>query len=235
MARKPRFILPDLPVHIIQRGNDRMDCFRCDEDYGVYLALIRQLIVKARCALHAYCLMTNHVHLLLTAPTGTACSLLMKALSHRYAQYFNGKYQRTGTLWEGRYRSCLVESGRYVLACVRYIELNPVRAGIVSVPNQYVWSSYASNVSSRPDPLITVHPEVAAIGAVAYATLVGAGIEETLLKEIRASTNGGLPLASDAFKTSIAAEGRKVERGRPGPKPKSESQDSSVPDPDLGL
>src|SRR3954465_1524351 len=134
MARQPRVVLPGVAMHIVQRGNNRVRCFGADEDFTVYVALLRQLLRKADCVVHAYCLMPNHVHLLATPQRPDSCAVLMKDLSQRYAHYFNEKYQRTGTLWEGRFRSCVAESARYALACYRYIELNPVRAGIVPHP-----------------------------------------------------------------------------------------------------
>ena len=128
MPRQARLILPHVAAHIIQRGNNRAACFRVDSDYQVYLLQLRELARQLGCAVHAYCLMTNHVHLLLTPDHETACSLLMRDLGRSYVRYFNDRHERTGTLWEGRFRSCLVESAEYVLACYRYIELNPVRS-----------------------------------------------------------------------------------------------------------
>ena len=106
MARHPRLIIPDIAVHIVQRGNDRQGCFRGETDYTVYLAMLRDVSAQRQCALHAYCLMTNHIHLLMTPPDGRACALLMRDLGRCYARYFNRRYGRTGTLWEGRFRSC---------------------------------------------------------------------------------------------------------------------------------
>jgi putative transposase len=136
MPRPLRLILPGVALHVIQRGNNRVACFRQDSDYLVYLAHLRQLAEKYECAVHAYCLMTNHVHLLLTPGTAGACIGLMRELGQRYVQYFNRRNERSGTLWEGRFRSCIAESARYVLACYRYIESNPARAGMVDHPNR---------------------------------------------------------------------------------------------------
>lgn len=233
MARQLRFIVPDLPVHIVQRGNDRMPCFRSDEDCLVYLSLVRELTKSAGCALHAYCLMTNHVHLMVTPPGGDACSNLMKVLSHRYALYFNKKYERTGALWEGRYRSCLVESDEYVLACHRYIELNPVRAGMVGKAATYPWSSHGINTGARADPLVTTHPVILALGRAAYGAFVADGIDADMLRRIRESTHGGYPLATDAFKLKWdRAARRRLNRSQPGRKPKPPDE-FSVPDTDL--
>ena len=218
-------ILPGVAVHIIQRGNNRASCFRSDSDCLVYLAHLRQLSEKYECALHAYCLMTNHVHLLLTPAAAEACTGLMRDLGQRYVQYFNGRHVRSGTLWEGRFRSCLVESARYVLACYRYIELNPVRAGMVHHPAGYLWSSYAVNSGMRSDPLIAPHAEYVAIAteaqsrAAAYRALCEEPVDAPLQQAIREATNAGYPLASDAFKTTVLApRGWKLEPDKPGPR-----------------
>ncbi len=218
-------ILPGVAVHIIQRGNNRANCFRGDSDYLVYLAHLRQLSEKYQCALHAYCLMTNHVHLLLTPAAAEACTGLMRDLGQRYVQYFNGRHARSGTLWEGRFRSCLVESARYVLACYRYIELNPVRAALVHHPAGYLWSSHAVNSGMRSDPLIAPHAEYLGIAtgaeppAAAYRALCEEPVEAPLQQAIRDATNAGYPLASDAFKTTVLApRGWKLEPDKPGPR-----------------
>jgi putative transposase len=163
MARPLRYVLPDVAVHIIQRGVNRVACFRVDADYLVYLSYLRQLSEKHDCAVHAYCLMTNHVHLLLTPTAADSCTRLMRDLGRRYVPYFNHRHERTGTLWEGRFRSCIAESARYVLACYRYIELNPVRAEMVEHPRDYPWSSYAANSGAFTDGLVSQHPEFAAL------------------------------------------------------------------------
>ena len=154
MPRPLRLIVPGVAVHLIQRGNNRVACFSHDNDYLMYLAHLRQLAEKYECAVHAYCLMTNHVHLLITPNAAGACTGLMRDLGQRYVQYFNRRHERTGTLWEGRFRSCLVESAHYVLACYRYIELNPVRARMVDDPAEYRWSSYRCHAMGEHDPLL---------------------------------------------------------------------------------
>jgi len=178
--------------------------------------------------------MTNHVHLLMTPATAKACTDLMRDLGQRYVQYFNRRHERTGTLWEGRFRSCVAESARYVLACYRYIELNPVRACIVGYPAAYVWSSYAVNSGTRTDPLISAHHEFVALGESehhrfsSYRALVEQQLEEAVLREIRDSTNGGYPLASEQFKSSVIEPlGWKTEPGKPGPRTKSGSGSDS--------
>jgi putative transposase len=145
MPRRARLSLPGIPWHIIQRGNNRAACFHAEEDYRLYLDYLKEFSAKFDCAVHAYVLMTNHVHLLLTPEHIDSAALLMKHLGQRYVQYVNRTYKRSGTLWEGRFRSCLTQSEQYVLACHRYIELNPVRAGMVKKPQDYPWSSYSAN------------------------------------------------------------------------------------------
>jgi REP-associated tyrosine transposase len=225
MPRSLRLILPGVAVHIIQRGNNRAACFRNDSDYLVYLAHLRQLSEKYDCAIHAYCLMTNHVHLLVTPSADGACTGLMRDLGQRYVQYFNREHERTGTLWEGRFRSCLAESPRYVVACHRYIELNPVRAGMVDHPSGYPWSSYAVNSGMRSDTLVMPHPDVEALGGdpvnryAAYRGLFEESLDPVLMQNIREATNAGYPLASDAFKVNVLEPlGWKMEPGKPGPR-----------------
>ena len=235
MARPSRQLLPGVAVHVIQRGVNRVPCFRLDADYLVYLSHLRCLSAKYGCAVHAYCLMTNHVHLLLTPDSAHSCTSLMRDLGRRYVPYFNSRHERTGTLWEGRFRSCIAESARYVLACYRYVELNPVRAGMVNHPGDYLWSSYAVNSGARSDPFLSQHPEFAALASdeakrhATYRALVSSELEEPLLEAIRDATNSGYPLASDTFKSSVIASlGWKTAPGKPGPRPNSD------PDPELG-
>jgi putative transposase len=230
-----RLVFPGVALHVIQRGVDRAACFRAEADYLVYLSQLRILSSKHGCAVHAYCLMTNHVHLLLTPETAGSCTALMRDLGQRYVPYFNSRHGRTGTLWEGRFRSCIAESARYVLACYRYIELNPVRAGMVKHPAGYLWSSYAVNNGERSDPFVSAHPEFAALGAEgerrhrAYRALFAHQMDEPLLRAIREATNTGYPLAGDEFKSRVLAPlGWKTAPGKPGPRA------NSGPGPELG-
>jgi len=172
--------------------------------------------------------MTNHVHLLITPETANGCIGLMRDLGQRYVQYFNRRHERTGTLWEGRFRSCIAQSALYVLACYRYIELNPVRAGMVDHPSGYLWSSYAVNSGMRSDPLISFHPEYVALAAdpskrhAAYRGLFEQRLPPQLLQEIRDATNGGYPLASEVFKrTVLEPQGYRTEPGQAGRPAKS--------------
>lgn len=131
MPRRARLTLPNVPMHVIQRGNNRQACFFADEDYRFYLEWLKEYAAKSKCRIHAYVLMTNHVHLLVSSDSGNGIGALMKALGQRYVQYVNRTYGRSGSLWEGRFRSCLTQEESYLLSCQRYIELNPVRAGVV--------------------------------------------------------------------------------------------------------
>ncbi len=219
-------ILPDVAIHVVQRGINRAPCFGAESDYLVYLSSLRQLSAKHGCAVHAYCLMTNHVHLLLTPRTADACTKMMRDLGQRYVPYFNQRHGRTGTLWEGRFRSCIVDSARYVLACYRYIELNPVRAGMVEEPAAYPWSSYAVNTGICSDPLIAAHAELTALATngnkryAAYRELFADEIDQPLLAAIRDCTNQGYPLASEALKSDVMARlGWKIAPVKSGPRP----------------
>jgi putative transposase len=210
-------------MHVRQRGNNRQDCFFQDNDRLVYLAILRDLLTLRRCALHAYCLMTNHIHLLLTPADEGGCSLMMRDLGRRYASYFNGRYSRTGQLWEGRFRSCLVDSGTYVLGCYRYIELNPVRAGMAPSAGAYPWSSHSGNVGARLDELLTAHAEYDALGlqhgsrTLAYRGLIDAPEDAKLVSAMRESTETGFPLVGEKLKSTLEAQGMRIERERPGP------------------
>jgi putative transposase len=235
MPRQARLVLPDVAVHIIQRGNNRAACFNCDSDYLLYLLHLKELSEKAGCKVHAYCLMTNHVHLLLTPPSADACMAVMRNLGQRYVQHFNKRHGRTGTLWEGRYRSCVVESARYAVACHRYIELNPVRARLVSHPYAYPWSSCQGNTGQRTDSLLTPHPELAALGHISYARLLDESSDDPVTTQIRDATNGGYPLGSESFKAEIARTlGRKIEPGRAG-RPAKQSMELDSPSREIGL
>nr|WP_305908179.1 transposase [Methylomarinum sp. Ch1-1]MDP4520991.1 transposase [Methylomarinum sp. Ch1-1] len=157
MSRLPRFVLPGQPQHVIQRGNNRHIIFVVEEDYQYYLSKLTEACEKHHCDIHAYVLMTNHVHLLITPYVGNGISKVMQSVGRYYVQYFNRRYQRTGTLWEGRYKATLLNSDQYFLVCSRYIELNPVRAGMVKSPEDYRWSSYRGNALNDDDPLLTNH------------------------------------------------------------------------------
>ena len=231
MPRRARLSLPGIPWHIIQRGNNRSACFLAEEDYQFYLHYLHAFCDTFGCALHAYVLMTNHVHLLLTPRQKDSAGLLMKHLGQRYVQYFNRTYKRSGTLWEGRFRSCLTQSEDYVLACYRYIELNPVRAAMVMKPEDYRWSSYPANGLGKPNALITPHDQYLRLGLTPaerrghYRQLFRAHVEEALLDEIRDATNGNFALGNKRFQAKVEAKlGQRAVRGVAG-RPKAEKPD----------
>jgi putative transposase len=210
-------------LHVVQRGNNRAACFFSDEDRSFYLFHLDRLLQPMGCALHAYCLMTNHVHLLLTAGRADSCARLMKRIGQLHTQHVNRTYERTGSLWEGRFRSCLVQSEDYLIACYRYIELNPVRAGMCLHPGEHAWSSFGSNGNGRYDSRITPHAEYLRLGrdkderVNAYLELISEGLAAEQLREIREATNGNIVLGSKPFQRQIAeALGRRTTRGDAG-------------------
>jgi putative transposase len=234
MPRRARLRVAGLPLHIIQRGNNRTACFFADEDYALYLQHLKELAHKFRCAVHAYVLMTNHVHLLLTPARRDSASLLMKHLGQRYVQYVNRTYRRSGTLWEGRFRSSIVQEGAYLLRCHRYIELNPVRAGMAKHPGEYRWSSYCSNGEGRASPLLKPHAEYLALGVkeherlAAYQALFRTELDPKELDEIRFAASGGFALGNERFKAEISAMlGRRAAPGVSG-RPKTSDERSNA-------
>jgi putative transposase len=223
MPRRARLSLPNVPLHIIQRGNNRQACFYADEDYLVYRKWLGEYADKFDCEVHAYVLMTNHVHLLMSAKKADAPGALMKALGQRYVQYVNRRYQRSGTLWDGRFRSSLTQDETYLLRCQQYIELNPVRAGMVAHPAQYRWSSYRANAQGEATTLIQPHTVYHALGQgladrqMAYRALFQPVQDANVIDEIRRATNGNFALGNPAFVEQItAALGRRVVPGKSG-------------------
>jgi len=209
MPRPARLNLPNIPQHITQRGNNRQTCFFSDEDYRLYLKLLAAGCYRHQCDLHAYILMTNHAHLLMTPTTPEGVSLVMRDLGRDYVRIINKTYRRSGTLWEGRFKSSLVDKEYYCLACYRYIELNPVRAGMVQHPGDYPWSSFRRNALGGPDPLITPHESWMHLGENAsdrrraYLALFGNVPETHEIDDIRYGIRKGLPTGSERFKTEI--------------------------------
>ncbi len=202
MPRPPRVVLPSVPLHVIQRGNNRVPCFTAHNDYLVYLDLLRECAFDCGCALHAYVLMSNHVHLLLSPDDDDSVSTMMQRLGRRYVLYFNRRHARTGTLWEGRFRSSLVQDERYLMVCHRYIELNPVRAGMVDAPSDYPWSSHRGNALGRHDPLLTPHLLYNRLGKTstarqtAYRHLFSEALSDDTLDQLRQAGRGNRPLGS---------------------------------------
>jgi putative transposase len=218
MARQPRFVLPGHPQHVIVRGVNREAIFCTDDDYRFFLDKLGDALKKFDCQLHAYVLMTNHVHLLISPSRDDGISKVMQNVGRYYVQYFNFTYQRTGTLFEGRYKASLIDSERYLLVCYRYIELNPVRANMVAHPAEYPWSSFHVNGLGYVSALIEPHGLYLALGnsgevrAASYRALFAGHVDERALTEIREATNKCWVLGSDYFKEQIAGKvARKLE------------------------
>lgn len=228
MARQQRFRLPGYPQHIVQRGNDRQPCFFSESDYRFFLSCLRTGSRSHRCDVHAYVLMTNHVHLLVTPKIADGISKLMQTIGRRYVKMINSRYQRTGTLWEGRYKATVVDTDEYLLACYRYIELNPVRAGLVSDPSLYTWSSFRDHVGRRTSQLIRDHEVFLSLGKdeksreSAYMRLFEMNLDQDTVSKIREATNKSRPLGNQRFETGILTKlGRGARRemwggSRPG-------------------
>jgi len=223
MARKPRFVIPGVPQHIIQRGNNREPCFFAEADYRCYLDYLNEALHHNHCALHAYVLMTNHVHLLITPFTDHGVSHTLQDLGRKYVRYINNSYRRSSTLWEGRFKASLVDSETYLLTCMRYIELNPVRANMVNHPGEYRWSSYAHHAQGQVDPTLTHHPMYAALARTdpdrqyAYRELFRHHIDNNQLHAIREALNQELVLGREDFKEKIAQmTQRQTQPGIPG-------------------
>ena len=232
MARKPRFNLVGVPQHVIQRGNNREPCFFAEADYRLYLDSMQESAAKFGCLIHAYVLMTNHVHLLVTPQVEHGISQMMQSLDRRYVRYINGAYRRTGTLWEGRYKASLIESSQYLLTCMRYIEMNPVRAGMVEVPGEYNWSSYQANGYGNEDDCTTPHPLYLSLGERsderehAYRELFAGHLGYQQLHEIREALNQEFVLGSSQFKEKIEMmTNRRVSLVKPGRPKASETSE----------
>lgn len=218
---RARAALASVPMHVLQRGNNRLACFYAAEDYAFYLRHLEEMSRRFQCQVHSYVLMTNHVHLLITPAEACSTALLMKHLGQRYTQYVNRVYRRTGTLWEGRFKSSLVQRDGYLLQCQRYIELNPVRAHMVVHPGDYPWSSYRAAADLLHASIWTPHQEYLSLGtspdqrAAAYRELCAIELGNDELREIRSAANGGFALGNQRFKDEIAmALGQRVERLR---------------------
>lgn len=225
MARKPRFGLPAVPQHVIQRGNNREPCFFAEADYQFYLECARDAAERYHCAVHAYVLMTNHVHLLVSPEQHDSVPRFMQHIGRRYVQYINYTYHRSGTLWEGRYKASLVDVERYLFTCYRYIELNPVRADMVRTPSEYRWSSYRRNAEGSMDRIVSPHVLYMALGAnpllrqAAYRELFRYQVDVTALSDIRTALNQEIVLGAARFQEQIAKalarRTRPGSRGRP--------------------
>jgi putative transposase len=233
MARQPRLTVPGYPHHIIQRGNNRQSIVRDDADRLRLLALLAEQAPRFQVAVHAYVLMDNHFHLLVTPETATGIPQLMQAVGRSYVRYFNNRHGRSGTLWEGRYRSTVVETERYLLACMVYIDLNPVRAGMVVEPAEYPWSSHRHTIGQVVDKLVSPHALLWSLGntpfarEAAYRELVQAGLARGQPEALTQATLSGWALGSERFVQALQeGSGRRLAPGRPG-RPRSAKSDNS--------
>jgi len=212
MPRRPRLVVPGLPLHVIQRGNNRVATFRSAADFARFLDIAVDASRSTGIAVHAYVLMTNHVHLLLTPREERSPARFMQRIGRRYVRYFNTRYDRTGTLWESRYRSSVVDSERYLLACARYIERNPVRAGLADSPGEYRWSSFRHNAHGIPDRLVIPHEAFLQFGRSgaerrsAYRALFAHELSPETLVRIRASVQRGDPIGRDESLRDLGVE-----------------------------
>ncbi len=225
MPRKTRFFLPDVPNHVVQRGRSRSPVFFEPADYLFYLETLRKALLKYDVLLHSYALMTNHVHLLMTAKNKTGISQVMQYVGRFYVPYVNNKYGFSGSIWEGRFKSNLIESDRYLFCCMRYIEQNPVRANMVSIPEDYLYSSFHANALGLSDLIVSPHTLFTQLSDdkskrhAFYRLLFDETISQDDLNKIRLGYASGTPIGSNNFKENIASVvGRKVghlSKGRP--------------------
>ena len=223
MSRHPRAVFPHVPLHIIQRGNNRSPCFFSRSDYQTYVDVMSEAVQRFPCQVHAYVLMPNHVHLLATPQDEDAPAAMIKWLSQKYVQYINRKHVRYGTLWQGRYRSCLVDSERYFFVCQRYIELNPVRAALCDHAADYDWSSYRANAFGQHSAVVAPHSSYLALATeplqrqACYRALFDEVITESMMEQVRGATNSSLFFGSVDFANRMAAHfGRNPTRERAG-------------------
>ncbi|RPD83682.1 transposase [Luteimonas sp. 100069] len=225
MARLPRFDLPGIPQHVVERGNNRLPCFLDDDDRLHYLTLLREALLATGVQLHAYVLMDNHVHLLATPAAAGDIARCMQRLGRQYVGQFNARHRRTGTLWEGRYKACLVDSERNLLTCQRYIELNPVRARIIDDPAAYRWSSCAAHLGQRTRSLLSPHPAWQALGedtqarAQAWRGLLDEAIGDDELAEIRCYLQQQRAWGRDDFRAMVEAKTERFAGVRPAHRP----------------
>lgn len=228
MPRKARFYAPGVPCHIVQRGNNRQACFFRNQDFAFYINVLSEALDTYCVKLHAYVLMTNHVHLLMTPSSHEGISNVMQSTGRKYVRYINGLYNRTGTLWEGRHKASIIDSSNYLLTCQRYIELNPVRANMVNCPGDYLWSSYQANANGKSIKCITPHPEYLALGTSkvqreqAYREIFQHILLPEQIHELRECLQHNYPLGSDIFKIrieqTIDAKIGQLKQGRPSNK-----------------
>ena len=225
MPRKPRFFVPGVPAHIVQRGHSREPIFFEAGDYQAYLHWLKEASQRYGCDIHAFVLMTNHIHLLVTPVKKDSVSQMMQYIGRHYVPYINYTYGTSGSIWEGRYKASLINDEEYLLTCMRYIELNPVRANMTRIPGAYRWTSYQVNGKGKRNSLITPHPLYLKLGKsledrlIAYCDLFKAHIDEAELKSIRETLQSGTPLGNEYFRSKIEAKLKQKigqpKRGRP--------------------
>ena len=225
MPRKPRFFLPGVPAHIVQSGHSREPVFFENSDYCAYLEWLSEAAIRYDCDIHAYVLMTNHVHILATPKDKQGISRLMQYMGRRYVPYINYTYGTSGSIWEGRYKASLIHDEEYLLSCMRYIELNPVTADMTKAPDQYRWSSYRFNALGKRDKLITPHELYLGMGKTdiirleAYRDLFKAHVDDNVINDFRDALQTGTPLGNDFFREKIERKLKskvgQARRGRP--------------------
>jgi putative transposase len=222
MPRLPRYFLPDTPQHVIQRGNNRDALFRGSSDFIFYKACLRSASSKHGVVIHAYVLMTNHVHLVATPARADSLPRVMQSVGRVYVKHFNTSNERTGTLLEGRYKAAIIQTDEYLLTCMRYVELNPVRAGMVPAPGDYDWSSYSANAGGAHDDIVEPHPVYRSLGTTkaerlkAYRALFDVPVAEAALARIRDATQYAWAMGGESFAQDVTQSCRRATRARPG-------------------
>lgn len=235
MSRRCRIHLDGVPLHIVQRGHNREPCFFGEDDYSSYLHWLGEALTECDCELHAYVLMTNHVHLLLTPRQAEAVPKLIISLGRRYVQYINRSYHRTGTLWDSRYKSSLVQAETYLLACHRYIEMNPVRAAMVEDPAHYRWTSYRANGLGQAEARLSPHPLYRALGRddkerqAAYRALFAAHLDRTAIDDIRLALQQSQPLGDQRFYATIEQQTGIRHEAKPRGRPRMDRVQNTLP------
>jgi len=236
MPRRPRIHLDGIPLHIVQRGHNREPCFFSEEDYNAYLHWLGEALRKEQCSLHAYALMTNHVHLLVTPERAASIPRIVIALGRRYVQYINKTYRRTGTLWDSRYKSSLIQAETYLLSCQRYIELNPVRAAMVDDPAHYRWTSYRHNALGQANSYLSPHPLYLSLGRgdksrqAAYRRLFRAELDIEAIDDIRLAFNQNQPLGDSRFYAKVEAMTGQRREPKPRGRPRKQRDEPSAAD-----
>jgi putative transposase len=238
MARLPRLVVPDQPHHVIQRGLDHRQIFQDAADHEFFLKWLREAAKMFKVAIHAYVLMPDHVHLLVSPADETGLARMMQWIGRQYVPYFNRKYNREGTLWKGRYRATVIDPESYFMTCCRYIELNPVRCEMVAEPADHQWSSYLHHIGAKQDPVVTDHAKYWALGntpfdrEAAYKELSERPLKADEVEQIRRATEKGWALGSDEFKETLAKKTARrlspAKKGRPVKQISRGSQSSDV-------